>query len=434
MNGFVWASATVTIERLGGPTGQTAALSSEAEKIKAMLRSVLERRYNAETKFLDLSTLGQDEELQTQNIFDKKSTTNKFFPAMMSVLAKVFDTPAERDAAIESVSLANNDLSDLKIVSALSETLPKLHNLDLSNNKFEDLHALSLWRRRFKDLQHLIVSNNPLEQKEPSYAAELLKWYHNLRMLNNVQVRTEEEIANAKSPPLPFPVRSARFQDEGGIAEKFVCNFFLGMDQNRPGMAAVYYDEKSEFSFALNTSAPRDPAGTQNGEKQEWDNYIKGSRNLKKISHLPARQNRFFRGTQAITEVLLGLPASRHPDIRTDARKWLVEAHIQPCIPDVSGQSANGVDGFCITVHTEFDEINTASGQSGKKRSVDHLFMIAPGGGPEGIRIHSHMMTVRAYGGAQGLQPEEQGPPTPPQENVTNDDAVPQLPAGSTLR
>lgn len=424
----------MAIKRAGAAAGGGKQISSEAGQIKAMLRGVLERRYNSELKLLDLSALGQDEELKSQAIFDKKSTASKFFPAMMAVLTGVFDTLSELYTAIVSVSLANNDLTEISAVSSLSETLPKLQNLDLSGNKLENLATLHIWRKRFFTLQHLVVTGNPLEQNEPNFAAELTRWYPNLRMLNGVQVRSEDEIAN-KNKNIPFPPRSAIFLDEGGIAEGFVRNWFLGFDTDRKALAEMYYDDKSDFSYALNTSAPRDPAATQRTEKQEWDHYISNSRNLKKISQLPARQKRAFRGSQAVGEMFASLPATKHADLATEASKWLIEAYPQPGLPDPTGQSPSGVDGFCINVHTEYDEVDPSNGQLGKKRSVDHVFMIGPGG-PTGVRIVSHMFTVRAYGGAQAFEisASPAGPPSPPSAVVAAPLEPPaQLPSGLTI-
>ena len=407
MNGYGWAGASVTIERLGG-AGEASAPSSEAEKTKAMLKGVLERRYDASTKFLNLSKLGEDEELKNQKIFDSKSTASKFFPAMMKVLDLSFDKVSEKDAAIISVSLAENDLSDLAAVSSLSQTLPKLQNLDLSNNKFDKLSAFDNWRRKFYELQHLILTGNPIEQTEPNYHAEMIKRYSKLRQLNNNQVRTEEEAATKTNVThLPFPIRSALFQDEGGIAETFVRTFFTGFDVDRAQLVVMYYDEHSHFSLAINTSAPRDPAATGHVEKQDWHDYLQQSRNLKKIGQLNARRKRLFRGPDAVKEVFAAVPATKHPDIATEARKWLVEAKMVPGVPDPTGQSPNGVDGFLITVSGEFEEAS-ATGHPAKKRSFDRTFILGPGG-PSGVRIVSDELLIRAYGGTQAFEPEMEG-------------------------
>lgn len=438
MNNFQWAGINLSIELLGGPVQGTSAPSSEAEKTKAMLRSVLERRYDFETKFLNLSGLGADEELKKQHIFDSKSTAGKFFPAMMRVLELSFDKPEERHAAVTSVSLANNDLEDLSVVSTLSLTLPKLQNLDLSNNKLGKLSALDVWRKRFINLQHLILTGNPLEQNEPNFAQEIINWYPNLLQLNGIQVRTEEEVAKkTKGGDLPFPIRSALFQDEGGIAEQFIRNFFMGFDSDRAALAAHYYDDNSDFSYAVNTHAPSDPAGAEKTlEKGEWDDYVKNSRNLKKITHLTARTNRLFRGAKAVADAFVALPKTKHPDLAAEARKWMIEAKMVPGVPDPTGQSASGVDGFKITISGEFEELDHATGQAKKKRSFDRTFILGPGTGPAVVRVVNDILTVRAYGGAQAFEPDNAegwNMEAPPPQQAAPIDAAPQLPAGISI-
>lgn len=431
LDGWQWAGVNVKVERVGG--GGNSSGGSKTEEIKEMLKGVLEKRYNIESKFLDLSTLGQDEKLREQAIFNAKSTASKFFPAMMRVLDAAFETPKDKDEAVLSVSLADNELTDLTVTSSLSQTLPKLKNLDLSNNKFESLSQLSLWKKRFLHLEQLILSGNPLEQKEPDYAKSVIQWYPNLRSLNGIQVRTEEDIANRnKVPDLPFPIRSPAFQDEGGIAEGFIRNFIAGFDTDRAALTAMYYDAQSDFSYSVNTAAPRDPSIAENTEKQEWGDYIKNSRNLKKITTLPARQSRMFRGTQAVSDAFTALPRTKHADLAAEAKKYMIEAHIQPGVPDPSGASQCGVDGFFISIHGEFDEVDATTGQPKKKRSFDRTFILGPGGST-GVRVVNDILTVRAYGGAQAFDPDNFEALNGPATAAPVPDGVPQLPAGLTI-
>lgn len=430
MNGYDWAGAKLTVQRVGGAGKESnSPMNGAAEETKAMLRGVLERRWKPETKFLDLSALGADAELQATGIFGTTSTTQKFFPALMKVLELSFSSTKERDEAIEGVSLASNDLEDLKIVSTLSQCLPNLVNLDLSHNKFATLASLETWRHKFKKLQHLIVSGNPIEQSEPNAAAEIISWFKNLRMLNQVQVRSEEDIKNQNNVAnLPFPIRTPHFQDEDGIVEGFIRNWFAGFDRDRPALAQMYYDEHSELSFALNTQAPRDPLDIHKPQAQEWAYYIHGSRNLKKLTQLPARQKRLSRGTRAVMDTFAGLPTSKHPDLATEPQKWLIEAHLQPGIPDPINNTPGGVDGFFMSIHGEFTEPET-----GKIRSCDHAVYIGPGGST-GVRVVSHTITIRAYGGIQAFQATAgvHTPPMPAADAATSD-GLPQLPAHITI-
>lgn len=372
-----------------------------------MLQAVLKRRYNVELKLLDLTALHEDPDLTASHIFDKSSTTEKFFTALMIVLDKQFATATAKREAIESVTLANNGLINLSLVTTLAQTLPQLKNLDLSNNAFKDLASLEAWRRKFPKLDHLIVSPNPLEQNEPDYATTIMAWYPKLRFLNSIQVRSDDDVMNGfQMTDLPFPIRTPSFQDEGQIAENFIRTFFAGYDSDRNAVAQHYYDDQSVFTLAVNTQAPRDPNSTQTVQPQEWDRYIKFSANLKKISQPKARQDRQIYGTNPIADVWAALPVTRHPDLATEAAKWLIECTSIPGLPDPTGASPAGVDGFLITVHGEFQEIDVATNQVKKLRSFDRVFTLGPGGA-SGVRVVTDILTIRAYGGTQAWVPDE---------------------------
>jgi nuclear RNA export factor len=439
LDGYVWAGVNVSIKRLGDNEIKSES-SEETKNVRNMLKGVLERRYIAESTFLDFALLGQDPELTERSVFNSSTTASKFFPAMMVVLNNSFDTVKERDAAVQSVSLANNELSDLKAVTSLSETLPQLKNLDLSNNKFENLDQLSTWKRRFHHLDQLIMTGNPIEQADPNYGAALIQWFPKLRTLNGIQVRTDEEIASrSKAAAIPFPLRSAAFQDEGGIVVTFVQNVIGGFDTDRSALAAHYYDDHSEFSYAINTSAPRDPTIKDNAEKGDWGDYIKTSRNLKKTSQLGARQHRMFRGAKAVSDVFNAMPKTKHADLAAEARRYLIEAHIQSGVPDITGQSTAGVDGFAVTIHGEFDELDSSTGLVRKKRSFDRVIIIGPSapGSASPVRVVNDELTIRAFGGGQAFDPDNFEPwdaaaaAAPTAAPVA--EIVPQLPAGLTL-
>ncbi|KAK8181548.1 mRNA export factor mex67 [Phyllosticta capitalensis] len=356
---------------------------------------VLERRYSAEQKLLDLSNIGSDPDLVKLGIFNMASTTSKFFPALMKTLDNQFKTATEKKNAIESVLLQSNQLSDLKTISSLAVTLPDLKNLDLSTNNISTLADLEPLKRKLRKIDHLILSSNPVEQTA-NWHEEVTKWFPTMRFLNGVQVREAPKAGRDG-----IPVRPPVFADDSNVAAPFIANFFAGFDGDRANLVNMYYDNTSQFSLQVNTHALREP-NSEMPTKNEWDAYIKRSRNLKAITHRHARTARLYRGPDAVREAFSTIPPTKHA---SDPARWLVEVLPVPCVPDPSGQYPQGVGGLQIIIHGEYEEMNVATGQAVKKRSFDRTFTLGPGG-QTGVRVINDMLTIRAYGGFAAFTPE----------------------------
>ncbi|KAL4912040.1 hypothetical protein BDW62DRAFT_195570 [Aspergillus aurantiobrunneus] len=406
LNTFTFAGAPLAIEKydqssaalLNHPMPTQNGTTPSTADTKSKMTAILGRRYYQQSKLLDLSKLATDPDLVAMGIFGTTSTESKFFPALMKVWDLNFDDPTARREAVESVSLADNQLASISVVTTLSQTFPDLKNLDLSNNNFADAQALIGWRWKFRKLQFLDLTGNPFSA-DPIFKDTMLKWYPELRTLNNTQVRTEEEVAAQKKTPIP--IRTPHFQDESQIAENFIRTFFTGYDTNRVDVLNGFYDNTSTFSLNVNTSAPR----ALQTEPAPWDPYLKKSRNLLKISHLPARMSRTYTGNEKIRELWTTLPQTRHPDIATHPEEWLIECFPIPGLPDISGQSSTGVGGFLIMVHGKFEESNAGKVET---RSFDRTFILGPGAGVGGIRVISDVLCLRAFGGNEAWQLEPQ--------------------------
>lgn len=380
----------------------------------------MSQRYQPSVKLLDLSNLGTDPELLTLGMFSTTTRESKLFPALMKVLDSFFTTAEEKAEAVLSVSLASNALTSTISVTALAQTLPALKNLDLSNNQLKSLSALQGWRWKFRDLDHLILSGNPLETEVPAYKSDILKWYPSLRILNNEQVRTSEEAKNVSKNITPIPIALPSFRDEAGIGETFVKMFFPAYDSDRPALINTYYDTASTFSLSINMSAPR---GAETAEKKvpNWDSYIKSSRNLVKVTHLPARMSRIYTGTENIQQCWLTLPSTQHPNLLTEPEKWCIECNAIPGLPDPSGQSLGGVGGLIVAIHGEFFEVDASTRLPINRRSFDRTFVLGPGTGAGGVRVACDALVLRAWGGSQVWKAEATGfllSAAPPQQRM----------------
>ena len=365
---------------------------------------MLNKRYNEATRVLDLSALHLDPEFVDSGMFGTKEREAKFFEALMKIANDHFATSTQKREAVMSISLANNNLPDVGRVTALAQTFPDTKQLDLSGNQLDSLKSLEPWRRRFRALALLVLSGNPIDTQVPNYQEEIIRWYPNLQTLNGVQVRTEEAAAAASSRKTTYPlaIQPPNFIDESSIAENFLKQFFPGYDSDRTGLAGAFYDAQSTFSLSVNLSAPH-----QNEKIAPWSEYIKKSRNLVKITNLPTRVARSIKGPERIAEMWLTIPATRHPDLIKENKKWCIECHPLPGLPDQAGQSPTGVGGLLIVVHGEFGEVNVATAEVTTTRSFDRTLVLGPGNGLGGIRVVSDILVLRAYGGCEGWQPTE---------------------------
>ncbi|KUJ22431.1 uncharacterized protein LY89DRAFT_680575 [Mollisia scopiformis] len=421
LDGFQFAGTILSIKASTPIPSRSASEEKKQEEspqttdVKAKFRAVLEGRYNPQLKLWNLSALAIDPGLVSMGLFDGSTNTSKVFPALMAVCNSIFPTRAAKKEAVVSVTLADNNLSNVGDVNALAQTFPDLKNLDLSRNNLVDIKSLDGWRYKFKHLENLVLTGNPIEAQLSELKDEFLKRYPDLSMLNNVLVRSPAEIAAmkaaAEAAQSPIPIAPPEFRDVGQVGENFIRQFLALYDTDRMALLTQFYDSRTSYSLAINMSAPR--SHTNSKPIPPWAEYIKHSRNMIKITHAPARMNRQYKGVDAIKNVWASLPATRHPDLQTQTDKYIIECRPTQGLPDPSGQSARGVDGLIITIHGEFEEPNTAEKGS---RSFSRSFVLGPGApGIQPIRVISDMLLLRAW--APLAQPKPHAMmPTPPQE------------------
>ncbi|RYP03140.1 hypothetical protein DL764_005347 [Monosporascus ibericus] len=412
LNNFSWAGTTLSISETSEsiPAAGQAAMSSDALEIKEQLRNILSLRYDVETKFLNLSTLGEDPGLQSMGFFSSETGPDKMvkmFRALMAICDGIFKTPKDRREQVVSVSLAGNNIDDVLQIMALSDTFPELVNLDLSRNQFKDLKGLQKWRHRLRNIQTLLLNENPIEITNPTYKVELMSWFPKLQNLSGSQVRTPEQVAaeEAASRPTPIPQNGPDFRDIGGIGEGFIKEFMRMYDIDRHALAAKYYDDQSTFSVSVNNRAPHPP----DVQPPTWSAYIKFSRNHAMITH--QRYQRLFTGTNLIQGIWQKLPPTSHPDLATQIDKYMIDCHPISGLADLTGREPNGASGMIITIHGEFDDQDPDTMKTAK-RSFSRTLILGPGVPDRNpIRVISDMLTLKAYNPlqpVQSLQPSDQ--------------------------
>jgi nuclear RNA export factor len=401
LNGFSYAGAPLTIEETSDPIpGQNGQSSTpdvpgpNSSETKDKLLAVLSSRYNAEQKLLDLSALGADQTLFSLGAFQSKALAEKSFKALMSLADTRYDSPAEKEAGIQAVTIANNDIHDVYEVFVLAQTFPHLRRLDLSGNKLEDMSKISKWRHEFRRVEEIHAFGNPVANL-PNYPTQMVEWFPSLQVLDGRQVRTPEEAAQAFKSwfPTPFPRLPSNLRDGGNnVATTFLRGFFTTYDHDRISLARQFYDDDSAFS--INTGAEPAP--------NAYDNF---SRNLETIGvRGPTTQQRLFTGSNLIAEFWARLPATRHPSLDL-ADAWQVDCHTFPGLAEPSGQGL--AMGLAITVYGRFEEVDPTRQLPGT-RHFSRSFILGPSkpGAPHPYRVISDELSLQAWA------PQQQQTPT----------------------
>ncbi|TID17544.1 mrna export factor mex67 [Venturia nashicola] len=375
---------------------------NQTPEITANIEAALTRRYNQETKILDLSDLGQDADLKRAEFHGlTESHGTKFFKCIMKVCDSFFKTREDKENLIAGIMLGNNGLKDLTPITgylSLDRTFPDLKAVDLSGNQISKVEDLSRWKYKFKRLEHIVLIGNPIES-DLKLARSLVQQFPALVTINNLPI--PPEIYMKPTPPKVLP---PIFGDVNGLVAKFVTTFFPGFDNERAAMVPYYYDATSKFSYSVNTKSLRASSEPKMLQKGEWSEYTRHSRNLHILNNPRTKIERLHRGVEDITKAFNDIPATRHATF-DNLKKWLVECSIIPNVPDLAG-TKGGVNGFRIIVHGEYQEVET-----GKNRSFDRTFILAPG--PNEVRIINDMMTVRGYGGSDAFEPDAPEPVQP---------------------
>lgn len=364
--------------------------------MRALLQTILSSRYNGASKLLKLDALATDATLVEVGLFANQDRALKAFEGLMVICNSQFKTAKEKEDAIESISLANNNIDDVAQVETVATTFPRLQNLDMSGNRISNMQGLKRWRGKFRELVTILVTGNPIEATEPNFHASLLEWFPKLQNINGAQVRTAEQIALQveASRPKPIPQSGPDFRDVGGVGEQFLLEFFTGFDTNREALLTKYYDEDSQFSLSVDNRSRRDPSGPT---PLPWAPYLKYSRNLTKITTANARIQRMYKGIQHISDMWNAYPMTRHPNITEHISKYIMDCHPLSGLVDPNGQNQSGVDGLVVCVHGEYDEHDPTARTMGK-RSFSRTFILGPGKAGHGpIRIVSDILSLRNH-------------------------------------
>lgn len=398
-NGIRFAGNNLKFEVLDDTNGATS-------NTIMLLKNFLYRRYNAQTKMLDLGNLHADPDLVQKGLFSSISTQSKMFPALMKLASK------EPQLVVESVNLSDNNLKDVSGVTTLAQTFPRLKNLCLANNQISRFRTLEVWKNKFKDLRELLMTNNPITN-DKLYRSEMLRLFPKLVILDNVIVRDEQKLNSIYSLPVKLQQFFFESNDLGSSSTDFVTNFLNCWDSDRTQLLPLYTPQ-SQFSISVDSSMP--PSSVPDSDQNpSFGYYLSLSRNVSKVSSEKSIQQRLSMGPEPILNSFKSLPKTKH--------------HLQD-MPDeycMEVLSFPQINGFIITLHGFFEETekpeldafskptgtsrsrrfnhghNTSNNRLSKK-SFDRTWVIVPTG--TGVVVASDLMTIRPYTSAAWVTPQ----------------------------
>ncbi|CAD6648825.1 HN1_G0022640.mRNA.1.CDS.1 [Saccharomyces cerevisiae] len=394
-NGVRFAGSNLKFELLDN-NGASAGTSDTI----SFLRGVLLKRYDPQTKLLNLGALHSDPELIQKGVFSSISTQSKMFPAMMKLAS------TEKSLIVESVNLADNQLKDISAISTLAQTFPNLKNLCLANNQIFRFRSLEVWKNKFKDLRELLMTNNPITT-DKLYRTEMLRLFPKLVVLDNVIVRDEQKLQSVYS--LPMKIQQFFFENDalGQSSTDFATNFLNLWDNNREQLLNLY-SPQSQFSVSVDSTIPPSTV-TDSDQTPAFGYYMSSSRNISKVSSEKSIQQRLSIGQESINSIFKTLPKTKH-HLQEQPNEYSMETISYPQI-----------NGFVITLHGFFEETgkpelesnkktgknnyqknrrynhgyNSTSNNKLSKKSFDRTWVIVPMN--NSVIIASDLLTVRAY-------------------------------------
>ncbi|KAF8626606.1 hypothetical protein AX17_006524 [Amanita inopinata Kibby_2008] len=384
-------------------------------------RELVKKRWNPETRFLDLEAMVEDE------VVKKHSLTPPGSGGSTRDAAVIFKLASHLTPAVQTLSLARNNLSGQHL-SYLNRYLPRLANLSLQNNNlrvWKDLDYISTRKEKLMHLRELILIGNPVRETEyqhgrgEKFRSEMARRFTSLEVLDQEAIAqisfdvpqpsaSTSRVSKPHAATFPFEMEPSFVTGvDPSLVSTFLAHFFDKFDTQRAALLDVY-DTTSTFSYSANTAIPIRARlqGFQHSKemphqrKLEWSPWLiggdGGSRNLTRIAGgLEKTVESLHIGGENIVKAIVNLPGTKH-DLNGPPENFCVDA-----FPVLEGQN------LLLNVHGQFTE----AGAEGI-RSFDRSFVLAIA--PEGSRaktcgwdvvILSDQWTVRGYSSPTAWKP-----------------------------
>ncbi|KAH7884498.1 hypothetical protein F5I97DRAFT_1812991 [Phlebopus sp. FC_14] len=385
-------------------------------------REFVNRRYSSETRFLNLESMADDQELGKHGLLPPG------VPGSSSKEAQViFKLASQLKPTIQTISLANNNIGSGQMLSTLAHYLPQLANLSLQNNNlrvWRDIDYISGKRGKLEHLRELILLGNPLREIEvkngraDNYKSAIARRFTSLVMLDQQAIATIAFDAPGPSAPasekrptattFPYEMKPSFITGvENTVISNFLVRFFPLFDNQRAALLDVYHPSAT-FSFSVNTTIParariqglHTSREFPNQRKLDWSVWLNGgSRNLNRLGGSGAEKavSTLHLGSEAAIRAMSALPKTQH-EISGSSEKFCIDAW-----PVGQGENLK----LFISLHGQFIEEPSQG-----IRSFDRAFILmpsAPGSRAKlngwDVTILSDQWSIRSYSSHEAWRP-----------------------------
>ncbi|EIW83907.1 NTF2-like protein [Coniophora puteana RWD-64-598 SS2] len=349
-------------------------------------REFVNKRWNAEARFLNLESMLDDPTIAKHNLLPPGAPGSSAREASV-----IFKLASQLKPPVQTISLANNNISSGQLLSTLAHYLPNIANVSLQNNNLKvwrDIDYISGRKGKLEQLRELILLGNPLRELEfqngrgEKYRSDMSRRFPSLVMLDQEPIAViafdAPGPANTSTSVSKKPTAKTFPHDMGpsfitgvedSIVSNFLMRFFTMFDDTRATLIDAYHPSAT-FSFAVNTAIPS-RARVQgfhkempNQRKLEWSTWLAGSRNLSRMGGGVGKLVKSLHlGSEEIIRTLSDLPKTKH-EVTGAPEKFCVDAW-----PVGQGEHLK----LFISVHGQF-----AEDPSQGIRSFDRSFVLAP--------------------------------------------------------
>uniref|UniRef100_A0A182NMU6 NTF2 domain-containing protein n=1 Tax=Anopheles dirus TaxID=7168 RepID=A0A182NMU6_9DIPT len=273
------------------------------EQLKARMKQAMVKRYNPQTKGLNLEKFHADPDLS--DIF-----CALFRPPI--ILAAI-DIIAEHIPEIEALNLNDNKLYMLDHLKMMATKMPNLRVLYLARNRIPYVNTLDSLKGL--KLVELNLEDNPLRQRYDDntlYVSEVRKRFPKIIKLDNIDLPPPISF-DVPEDDMKLPVAKASFLCDNGGADfvrQFLEQYFAIYDSDNRQPLLEAYHEHAMFSLTANTY--------QQSNQQKLGAYMSGNRNLKHKTDLDSRCRSLKHGRLQVVSYLSTLPPTKH-DLQTFA-------------------------------------------------------------------------------------------------------------------